>query len=209
MPSQFRPAFQIANEIEDLFPLLKKRRWSIKSPWNDTYQCLAWAVCRTDVLWWPAEMYWPPSNPTAQDDIDAFIAALKDLRYVPCGKNDSYELGYQKIAIFAASDGRVLHMARQRLWGSAWLSKVGKLEDIVHQDLQSIEGDPSPIPIALGKSYGMVAHVLRRTWWSAMRDPYLFQWLRAATTFLLYRLRHPSWIRSNLVRKNERMARGF
>ncbi len=56
-------------------------------------------------------------------------------------------------------------MARQRLFGWGWLSKLGDWEDIYHSKLEDIEGDVS----ALAGQYGIVVQVLRRTWWDALK----------------------------------------
>lgn len=202
MPSRFRSSFLVERIIENEFPGLSKTHWSIKSPWNDSYQCHAWAVCRTDLLWWPEEIYWPP-NSRAKDDVEAFVLALRDLGYVPCGRPD-YEFGFQKVAIYASSDRtHVTHMARQKFWGPGWLSKLGAWEDIAHADLKSIEGDPSPVAIASG-SYGRVEEILRRSWWSALVNLCVFRCLLGAVRFWIYRLLHPSWIWSNAVRSFRR-----
>lgn len=150
-------------------------------------------------------MYWPP-NALIEDDVGAFIAALAALGYTPCGKNDDYELGYQKVAIYASSDGAVKHMARQHLWGRGWLSKIGDWEDIVHPDLQCIEGDPSPVAVALGRSYGQVTQVLKRTWWCALINLCVFRCSWAAMKFWLYRMRHPSWLWSNAMKRSSRLG---
>jgi hypothetical protein len=203
VPSRFRSFFLIERIIEDRFPKLRNTHWLIKSPWNDTYQCFAWAICRTDLLWWPQEIYWPP-NSAANDDVEAFVLALSELGYVRCGSPD-YEFGYQKIAIYASSDRSVLHMARQKFWGRGWLSKLGDWEDIAHADLRCIEGDPSPIAVALG-SYGQVEEILKRSWWSALVNLCIFRCLWGAIRFWIYRLRHPSWIWSNVVRSHRRQS---
>ncbi len=204
MPSRFRPADIVRKFVEDRFPVLRTARWSVKSPWNDTYQCYALAVCRTDVLWWPQEIYWPPHAPV-NDDVEAFVLALSEYGYVPCDTS-GFEFGYQKVAIYGSRDGCVLHMARQRFFGGGWLSKLGDSEDIVHEDLKCLEGDISPLAIALGKSYGRVAQILKRTWWSAFINRCLFRCLQIAIRFWLYRMRHPSWIRDNIRRRSSRPA---
>jgi hypothetical protein len=146
-------------------------------------------------------MYWPP-NAQVRDDVDTFVLALSALGYTPCDRHD-YEVGYQKVAIYASSGRCVLHMARQKFWGGGWLSKLGDMEDIAHPDLRCIEGDPSQIPVALGLSYGRVEQILKRTWWAAFINLGLSRCLWAATKFFFYRVLHPSWIWRNVKRHYE------
>jgi hypothetical protein len=194
----FRSASAIRRTFEAAFPDLRNARWLIKSPWNDTYKCIPWAACRTDVLWWPVDdpqVYWPPGVPF-DDKIEFFVQAFSTLGYSECD-NPEFEFGYQKVAIYATNDRRVRHMARQHLLGRGWLSKCGQLEDILHPTLECIEGDPTPLA-AMGGSYGEVAQILRRSWWAATINLCFFRCFWAAIRFWLYRLAHPSWIRSNI-----------
>jgi hypothetical protein len=206
VPPLFRPASKVQTILEHRFPELKNTRWSQKSPWDDRYKCIAWAACRTDLIWWPVEgepqIYWPPNAPL-DDDVDAFIQAFSAIGYRPCDSRE-FEFGYQKVAIYASYDRRVLHMARQHLLGRGWLSKLGQMEDISHYNLKCLEGDPSPIEAALGSSYGRVTQILKRTWWAALVNLCLFRSLWASIKFWLYRLRHPSLILGNIVRNRSR-----
>lgn len=202
MPSTFRSSSEIQTDFEATFPSLQNTRWLIKSPWNDIYQCIAWAACRTDIRWWPVDgnvqFYWPPGV-DFNDDVDYFIQAFATIGYTPCTSRD-FEFGYQKVAIYAFSDRRVKHMARQHFFGRGWLSKCGSLEDILHSDLQCLEGDPAPL-LAPWRSYGRVEQILKRSWWSAIVNLCIFRCLTHAFKFWLYRLRHPSWIWNNLLRR--------
>jgi len=56
-------------------------------------------------------------------------------------------------------------MARQRLFGLGWLSKLGDCEDIYHRKLEDVEGDTS----VTAQQYGKVVLVLKRSWWSAIK----------------------------------------
>lgn len=201
MPAVFRTAFTARMFIEHDFPGLKKTRWLLKSPSDDTYKCTAWAACRTDILWWPVEgprIYWPPGVPL-NDTVEAFVQSFAGLGYIPTPDSD-FQFGYQKVAIYASDEDRLLHIARQRFWGGGWLSKLGAMEDIAHADLHCLEGDPSAIPVALGRSYGRVTRILKRSWWEAIINLCLFRCLRATIKFWFYRMRHPSWILDNLSR---------
>lgn len=196
VPSTFRTTPAIHQSFYSHFPNLREISWLIKSPWNDDYQCIAWAACRTNIRWWPVEgnprIYWPPGV-ELNDRIEAFIQVFSTIGYTPCGDDRSFEFGYQKVAIYATSDRRVQHMARQHFWGRGWLSKCGILEDILHPNLQCLEGDPSPMLAALGKTYGEVSLILKRSWWSAFIHLCLFRCMWDGFKFWLYRLVHPSW----------------
>ena len=170
------------------FPKLDSAKWSIKSPWDDDYQCIAWAECYIDRKSWPGSGYiWPERLPRADPPEaapkDHFIQRFALLGYKPCGLDDSFEVGYQKVAIYANDQG-VTHMARQHLLGRGWLSKPGVMEDILHANLEDIEGDTSK----LAGQYGEVTLVLKRTWLSALVRLCLFRCLWFGLKFWLCRL---------------------
>ena len=76
--------------------------------------------------------------------------AFRDLGYEDCGNNDSFESGFQKVAIY----GNTLfysHAAMQ-LPNGAWSSKLGKAEDIEHD---------TPDDVA-GGIYGEVVEIMKR-----------------------------------------------
>src|SRR5271163_3987993 len=118
--------------MEAAFPRLAGKKWFAKSPYDDTYQCIAWAAGHTSIRWWPIdyppECYWPEGVPF-DDTVECFVQAFETLGYKRC-ENSSFELGHQKVAIYASTSGMVRHMARQHFLGWGWLSKPGKLEDM-------------------------------------------------------------------------------
>jgi hypothetical protein len=190
---RFRNPSEIVRHFHNIFPGLVASKWSIKSPWDDDYQCIAWAACYTNVKWWPGhgipgtpQPYWPPEA-NFNDTVDAFIQAFSTKGYKPCVNRD-FEFGYQKVAIYATIDRKALHMARQHFLGRGWLSKCGALEDILHSDLESIEGDLSPMAVALGRTYGRVDTILKRPWWSAVVYGCIFRSTWAAMRFYYYRI---------------------
>lgn len=202
MSNVFRSAIVIRSHFSSIFPNLTNTRWLIKSPKNDEYQCIAWAACYTNIRWWPDKppyYYWPIDldDHKVPDHLDNFVKAFTALGYRPCDKR-RFEFGYQKVAIYATSDKRVKHMARQQFFGRGWLSKCGGLEDILHADLKCIEGDPSPVIAAIIGSYGAVEFILSRSWWRAVISLCLLRSTWAALRHWLYRLGHPSWMWSNL-----------
>lgn len=187
MPPKFRPAACVRRDLESVFPNLANAYWSIKSPFNDAYQCIAWAACDTTRRWWPVPPdYWPPNAPI-DDTVACFVKAFATLGYEPCD-SAAFEFGYQKVAIYADNDMTATHMARQHFFGRGWLSKIGDLEDILHRELRDVEGDPDPTV----ESYGRVVQILKRSWWTAVRFG-LFRGCWAALNFWLYRRIHLSW----------------
>jgi len=174
-------------DLEARFPNLAGTKWAIRSPFNDTYQCIAWAACDTTRKWWPIvhppEAYWPPTAPM-EETVDSFVQAFATLGYKPC-KDVSFEFGYQKVAIYADDEMTTTHMARQHFFGRGWLSKLGNLEDILHRQLRDVEGDTAPA----SQEYGKVVQVLKRSWWVAARLG-LFRGCLASFKFWFYRVFH-------------------
>jgi len=74
--------------------------------------------------------YWPPGVERAET-LTAFEKAFVSLGFVPCDGPD-LEDGFDRIAIFAGSNGIPTHAARQ-LANGRWTSKIGELEDIEHE----------------------------------------------------------------------------
>ena len=140
----------MSRSIEDLFPGLRGHAWSVTSPPDQNYNCIAWAAGDTTVRWWPdaaSELHWPAGIPRVAT-LAAFRAAFAALGYADCG-DEALEPGFEKIALFA-QNGEPTHAARQ-LPSGRWTSKLGKREDIEHalHDLT-------------GLIYGSVALVMKR-----------------------------------------------
>ena len=142
----------VNHNLELYFPGLATSSYQIASPPTPSYNCIAWAVAQADAWWWPDRMeqsFWPPGIPR-REDIDAFIQAFSELGYAPCQSAD-LEPRFEKIAIYVNPDGKPTHVARQ-LSNGTWTSKLGKLEDIEHATLDSLNGS----------QYGSVALFLKR-----------------------------------------------
>jgi len=197
MATEFRPYFIARRNILRAFPRLrKKRNWRLCSPRSDTYQCIAWAACRTDNKWWPVnhpQFYWPPDIPRVilpnpwlvpwpPVSVDYFVQGFATLGYAPCTTED-FEFGYQKVAIYA-NDYGVTHMARQRFFCAGWISKPGELEDIIHEELQDIEGS---MATAAG-TYGEVKQILKRSWWHAIKNGCLMRCFWHTSKFRVLRV---------------------
>jgi hypothetical protein len=157
-------------DLEARFPSLVGARWESKSPFDRHYNCVGWAACDDNHWWWPGvlqpppavRVYWPPGI-SHEEDVEAFIQAFGTLGYELCN-NGRWQLGYEKVAIYADRDLTPTHMARQRLFGG-WTSKLGELEDIHHGRPEDVECDTSPF----SDEYGKVIKFLRRSWWHTFK----------------------------------------
>lgn len=133
------------------FPALDETNCQPTSPFDEGYNCIAWAAGDTKKWWWPdplEQLYWPPEVPR-QQSLDAFVKAFALLGYsARC--DASCETDKHKVAIFVNSSQTPTHAARQ-LANGKWTSKLGQQIDIEHE-LVAIEG-----PL-----YGTVAIILAK-----------------------------------------------
>lgn len=185
----FRSADEARHQLHQQLPSLATADWRVKSPCDTNYQCIAWAACRTDRVWWPWDdprCYWPPAFKKfplySAVPVSSFVELFEKKFGYHCCDSSAFEFGYQKVAIFTNAMG-VTHMARQHLWGFGWLSKLGEEEDIFHRKLSDIEGDVDPA----SEQYGRVAQVMKRSWWSALTRLCLFRSSWASLRFWFYR----------------------
>jgi len=133
------------------FPRLTAANSRPTSPFDESYNCIAWAANELDRWWWPDsqhQSYWPPEIPR-EVTLDAFIRAFSLQGYTE-HSDAAIELGKQKIALYSIGDGKPTHAARQ-LADGWWTSKLGQQIDIEH-DLTALDG-----PV-----YGSVARILAR-----------------------------------------------
>lgn len=128
------------------FPNLKNTDYELTSPYDASYNCIAWAAGDTRRKWWPIDYYWPPSVPR-ENNIEAFLQAFKSIGYEVC-ENGDYEEGFIKVAIYAqGTDPK--HAARQ-INSDIWTSKLGNDVDISHE-LGSLAGGMYGDPVAFMK----------------------------------------------------------
>jgi hypothetical protein len=71
-------------------------------------------------------------------DINAELEHYQTLGSIVCERGER-EPDVEKLAIYATSDGRPRHVARQ-LPNGRWTSKLGRLEDIEHE-LEGLSGE--------------------------------------------------------------------
>jgi hypothetical protein len=138
--------------IIDLFPHLTEGSFSITSPEDVRYNCIAWAAGDDGTWWWPDNFfigYWPSDVPR-KETLESFIRLFESSGYSPCN-SAGLEDGFEKIALFVDPQGMPTHAARQ-LSSGKWTSKLGKLEDIEHNTLEGLSGS----------SYGSVSVIMKR-----------------------------------------------
>lgn len=138
------PGAWLTPALRAYHPNLDLSTCSETSGQTDAYNCIAWAADRQDQWFWPNadDAYWPDHIP-ATETVDAFVRLFESLGYTKC-ENTAYEPQYGKIVIYA-KDGRPTHAARQ-LDDEGWTSKLGRLEDITHKTLESLEDSTYGIP---------------------------------------------------------------
>ena len=110
--------------------------FTVTSPIDEEYNCVAWAAGDTEKNWWPSGGWWP-NGFERQSSLDSFTAVFKTLGYLEC-EDGSLEPTFEKIVIFTRANYPT-HMARQ-LGSGDWTSKSGTLYDISLQDLKGLEG---------------------------------------------------------------------
>lgn len=143
-----------AESIEFCFPNLKSRGYRITSPATPAYNCIAWAANDTQNWWWPVALggyFWPAGSPFSATVAD-FTETFSQVGY-ELSESETWEQGFEKLAIYADENGDPTHIARQ-LNSGTWTSKLGESEDIEHSDLADLEGD----------CYGRAVRILKRRW---------------------------------------------
>lgn len=142
----------VKDVVERLFPRLVGTTYRVTSPAQPDYNCIAWAA-GDDSRWWEPDVfgmyYWPEAAPRGYT-LKAYAAAFQCLGFEIC-ENSTMEEKWEKVAIFVGEDGVPTHASRQ-LPDGTWTSKLGKLEDIVHPDVDHVGG----------AAYGKPALILQR-----------------------------------------------
>jgi hypothetical protein len=94
------------------------------------------------------------------ESIDNWSSVVRKHGFEDCA-DDSFETGFQKVALYATSDG-VKHAAKQQKNGM-WASKLGSGVDIEHQHLDALEGEFYGTPV-------MFFRIARPDWVGAAED---------------------------------------
>jgi hypothetical protein len=79
--------------------------------------------------------------------LDAYLEALRGSGFETC-EDSTVEVGWEKAAIFVDESGTPTHATRQ-LPDGTWTSKLGKLEDIKHPQLNDVSGTPYGRPVVI------------------------------------------------------------
>jgi len=137
-------------EYKCRFPQLGPFNHWVRSPKDNKYNCVAFALGEDERPWWPssqAGFYWPEGVPE-EETLDAFIAAFATEGYVPCD-GGAPESGYEKIVLYALAGNNPKHAAKQ-LPNGKWISKLGLEEDIEHT-LPALDGPGYGTPVRFFK----------------------------------------------------------
>ena len=101
----------------------------ITSPETNFYNCIAWAYGDDTKWFWPEGYHWP-DDIKREVTLDCFILLFEKIGYSVC-PDESFEVGFDKVAIYANSNGVPTHAARQ-LPNGLWTSKLGPSFDVTH-----------------------------------------------------------------------------
>lgn len=130
--------------LEQAYPSLTRGSYEIRSPEDNSYNCVAWAAEDISRWWWPDFLqiaYWPETVPRVETPA-AFVQTFNLIGYMVCETPD-YERCYEKIAIYSR-DATLTHVAKQ-LANGRWTSKLGESVDIEHDTLSGLRdlyGEP-------------------------------------------------------------------
>lgn len=142
-------------ELETQWKKLNASNYAVTSNATARYNCLAFAN-GDERHWWDlgngGRYYWP-SHIKKEWTLDAWTKIFESGGYSKSGNRDA-EAGKQKIAIYVdLEDLTPTHVAVSE--GAMWKSKLGRLQDIEHATLDSLEGSE-------GYEYGIVEIVFER-----------------------------------------------
>lgn len=143
-------ATNLDGNLRHCFPGLRDTPYSITSPSDNRYNCIAWAAGDASRWWEPDPMglyYWPPGAPRAYS-LQAFKEAFRVLGFEEGGTTEPGPLATE-IAIYSKGE-RPTHAARH-VSDERWSSKLGRSVDIEHE-LLALCGD----------AYGAVALFMKR-----------------------------------------------
>src|SRR5437868_199526 len=88
------------------FPNLTPADFSVTSPYDVSYNCIAWAARDTTRWWWPSDLslspdYWP-DGVAREETVEAFVAAYGTMGYERC-RDGRLEAGFERIALYVDS----------------------------------------------------------------------------------------------------------
>jgi hypothetical protein len=140
----------VTKKLRRLFPKLFGGEYRLRSRKTRRYNCIAWAADHNN-QWWqaPPDGRWPSDVP---DDgtVEAVIHLFEYLGYTRT-QDARPEKDTIKVAIYGDALGWT-HTARQLPGDRGWTSKIGKLQDIEHDTLDSLSGS----------DYGEVLQIMKK-----------------------------------------------
>ncbi len=150
-------------QLEQDFPKLTGGGYSIQSPEDSAYNCVAFAVGNLTQTWqWmpyrTGGYYWPPGI-EGDGSIQDWIKVFTIHGYRVCN-DGTFEKGLEKVALYVDAEGVPTHVAKQDITTGKWMSKLGKTgHDIDHISLEVLAGFERD-------EYGRVAQYMsrRREW---------------------------------------------
>lgn len=146
-------------QLESDFPKLSSGGYSVESPEDVKYNCIAFAVGNPTRNWqWMPRAtggyYWPPDI-VGDETIEAWTRVFRLHGYRQC-ENGEFENGVEKIALYTDPDGIPTHVAKQDIVKGKWVSKLGKGHDIYHDSYRLLEGFD-------GHEYGTAVRFMSRS----------------------------------------------
>jgi hypothetical protein len=153
-PTEVRLEPEYIEELERIFPNLKREGYRPTSEVADRPNCIGWALYDYKQYWDPSMIgvkgyYWPPG--VARDDsLDSWIKVFEIHSYQLCASAE-FEPDFEKIAVYANPDtGTPGHVARQKKSG-VWVSKLGSGADVEHNNLEALICSDYGIPVRFMK----------------------------------------------------------
>lgn len=134
--------------IDDTFPDLAIKGYTVTSDRSEAYNCIAWAVGDRSAWWSHATGYrW--RNAARTPLIESLVEVFVWLGFETCD-GATLEEGFEKVALYAL--GVLWRHAARQLPNGLWTSKLGPDEDIQHATPEALCGD----------KYGNVHCIMRR-----------------------------------------------
>jgi len=123
-----------------IFPNLIDDSFELTSEDTVEYNCAAWVVgWKKKII--DSYSYWWPEDIKRTHTVDSYAEVYKKYFGFDFCNNGDYEIGFDKIVLFADDDNMFKHAAL-RINEKLWTSKMGDYEDIEHGNLKSVsDGD--------------------------------------------------------------------
>src|ERR1700687_969869 len=106
---------RLSHHLESVFPELINEDYDVTSPKDKQYNCVAWAAQRDTKQWWEPSGepfdHWPDGIPY-DHAFENYVSHFEERGYSKCD-DSSLEAGYEKVAIYKATDGGFAHVAHQ------------------------------------------------------------------------------------------------